>query len=182
MIKQISTKYFKRFETQEFPLEPLTLLAGPNNSGKSTLLQAAMVWNLAMQKWWEKIRATEQVEGEGSNRSSDHAPGIYRSAFAVNGSALDRHAHMETAETNRPGCLWLSPAETSLCGRPIYHVPVLERHPERQRTICASNCRLRSFMPLWKPARFFGRNLRAKLSCRSCWYAPTLRLQRATTS
>ena len=54
MIKQISTKYFKRFETQEFPLEPLTLLAGPNNSGKSTLLQAAMVWNLAMQKWWEK--------------------------------------------------------------------------------------------------------------------------------
>ena len=54
MIHQITTRYFKRFETQEFPLEPLTLLAGPNNSGKSTLLQAAMVWNLAMQKWWEK--------------------------------------------------------------------------------------------------------------------------------
>lgn len=54
MISKITTQYFKRFESQEFPLEPLSLLAGPNNSGKSTLLQAAMVWNLAMQKWWEK--------------------------------------------------------------------------------------------------------------------------------
>lgn len=54
MILQVSTRNFKRFETQDFPLEPLTLLAGPNNSGKSTLLQAAMAWNLAMQKWWER--------------------------------------------------------------------------------------------------------------------------------
>jgi len=54
MITKITTQYFKQFETQGFPLEPLTLLAGPNNSGKSTLLQAAMVWNLGMQKWWEK--------------------------------------------------------------------------------------------------------------------------------
>lgn len=54
MIYQISTRFFKRFEKQVFPLEALTLLAGPNNSGKSTLLQAIMVWNLAMQKWLEK--------------------------------------------------------------------------------------------------------------------------------
>lgn len=54
MIFKITTEYFKRFEKQEFDLQPLTLLAGPNNSGKSTLLQAAMVWNLALQKWWEK--------------------------------------------------------------------------------------------------------------------------------
>lgn len=54
MIYQISTRYFKRFVKQDFPLETLTLLAGPNNSGKSTLLQAVMVWNLAMQKWLEK--------------------------------------------------------------------------------------------------------------------------------
>lgn len=27
MITKITTQYFKRFETQEFPLEPLTLLA-----------------------------------------------------------------------------------------------------------------------------------------------------------
>ena len=54
MITKVTTQYFKRFEQQEFPLEPLTLLAGPNNCGKSTLLQALMVWNLAMQRWIEK--------------------------------------------------------------------------------------------------------------------------------
>ena len=54
MITKITTRYFKRFESQEFPLSPLTLLAGPNNSGKSTLMQAALVWNLGMKKWWEK--------------------------------------------------------------------------------------------------------------------------------
>ncbi len=54
MISKITTQYFKQFASEEFTLGPLSLLAGPNNSGKSTLLQAAMVWNLAMQKWWEK--------------------------------------------------------------------------------------------------------------------------------
>ena len=29
MITKITTQYFKRFESQEFLLEPLTLLAGP---------------------------------------------------------------------------------------------------------------------------------------------------------
>lgn len=54
MIRKVTTRYFKRFEEQEFPLEPLAVLAGPNNTGKSTLLQAVMVWNLAMQRWLEK--------------------------------------------------------------------------------------------------------------------------------
>ena len=46
MITKISTRNFKRFSQQDFPLEAISVLAGPNNSGKSTLLQAAMVWNL----------------------------------------------------------------------------------------------------------------------------------------
>lgn len=68
MITKITTRYFKRFEEQEFPLESLTMLAGPNNSGKSTLLQAVMVWNLAMQKWWEK-------KGPGSGSKSKDRTG-----------------------------------------------------------------------------------------------------------
>lgn len=63
MITKITTRNFKRFKEQTFPLESLTMLAGPNNSGKSTLLQAVMVWNLAMQKWWEK-------KGPGSESKS----------------------------------------------------------------------------------------------------------------
>ena len=41
MITNVTTTNFKRFEMQTFQLEDLTLLAGPNNSGKSTLMQAA---------------------------------------------------------------------------------------------------------------------------------------------
>ena len=78
MITRITTQNFKRFVTQEFPLEPLTLLAGPNNSGKSTLLQAAMVWNLAMQKWWER-------KGPGSGSKAKDRPGapITRQEFTA---------------------------------------------------------------------------------------------------
>ena len=78
MITRITTQYFKRFETQPFPLEPLTLLAGPNNSGKSTLLQAAMVWNLAIQKWWER-------KGPGSGSKAKDRPGapITRQEFTA---------------------------------------------------------------------------------------------------
>lgn len=78
MITKITTHYFKRFETQEFSLEPLTLLAGPNNSGKSTLLQAAMVWNLGLQKWWEK-------KGPGSGSKAKDRPGaaITRQEFTA---------------------------------------------------------------------------------------------------
>jgi len=78
MITKITTQYFKRFDSQEFPLTALSLLAGPNNSGKSTLLQAAMVWNLAMQKWWEK-------KGPGSRSKAKDRPGapITRQEFTA---------------------------------------------------------------------------------------------------
>lgn len=68
MITKVNTRFFKQFKDQTFPLESLTMLAGPNNSGKSTLLQAVMVWNLAMQKWWEK-------KGPGSGSKSKDRTG-----------------------------------------------------------------------------------------------------------
>ncbi len=54
MITKVRVRYFKRFEDQEFDLSDHVVLAGPNNSGKSTLLQAIAVWNLALQRWMGK--------------------------------------------------------------------------------------------------------------------------------
>jgi predicted ATPase len=51
MITRVKVKYFKRFEDQTFDLTEHVVLAGPNNSGKTTLLQAIAVWNLSLQKW-----------------------------------------------------------------------------------------------------------------------------------
>ncbi|MFQ5352465.1 MAG: AAA family ATPase [Candidatus Binatia bacterium] len=47
----MSLRYLKRFEDEKFDLSDTIVLAGPNNSGKSTLLQALAVWNLAIQRW-----------------------------------------------------------------------------------------------------------------------------------
>jgi len=58
MIKKVTVKYLKKFAEQTFDLSDHIVLAGPNNSGKSTLLQAVMIWNLAMRQWLDK-RGTE---------------------------------------------------------------------------------------------------------------------------
>jgi predicted ATPase len=55
MITKVRTRYFKQFAEQEFDLADHVILAGPNNSGKTTLLQAITVWYLALQKWRERI-------------------------------------------------------------------------------------------------------------------------------
>src|SRR3954464_6259253 len=54
MITRVKVHYFKQFLDQEFELSDHVILAGPNNSGKTTLLQAITVWNLALQKWRER--------------------------------------------------------------------------------------------------------------------------------
>lgn len=54
MITKVKIRYFKQFVEQEFDLTDHMILAGPNNSGKTTLLQAITVWYLALQKWRER--------------------------------------------------------------------------------------------------------------------------------
>ncbi|NOT02814.1 MAG: AAA family ATPase [Phycisphaerales bacterium] len=54
MIKRVHVHYFKRFKDEDFDLTDHVVLAGPNNSGKTTLLQAIVVWSLAVQKWRER--------------------------------------------------------------------------------------------------------------------------------
>jgi hypothetical protein len=54
MITKVVVNYLKKFESQEFVLSDHIILAGPNNSGKTTLLQAIMIWNTAMRRWMEK--------------------------------------------------------------------------------------------------------------------------------
>lgn len=51
MITQVIVKNFKQFEEQIFDLGQHVVLAGPNNSGKTSLLQAITVWNMALQRW-----------------------------------------------------------------------------------------------------------------------------------
>ena len=51
MIRRVILRRFKRFAEQIFELEGHVVLAGPNNMGKTTVLQAIAAWNLALNRW-----------------------------------------------------------------------------------------------------------------------------------
>lgn len=53
MIRKVLLKGFKRFAEEEFTLPGHVVLAGPNNTGKTTLLQAIAAWELGFRKWRE---------------------------------------------------------------------------------------------------------------------------------
>ncbi len=51
MIRKVILRRFKRFEGVTFDIPDHVVLAGPNNTGKTTLLQAIASWYLALQRW-----------------------------------------------------------------------------------------------------------------------------------
>ena len=53
MIRRVTVRHFKRFENEVFDLAESVVLAGPNNCGKSTLLQAICTWKFALDRWAE---------------------------------------------------------------------------------------------------------------------------------
>lgn len=52
-IRKVRIEKFKRFDDVEFVLPGHIVVAGPNDSGKTTLLQAIAAWNLALTRWKE---------------------------------------------------------------------------------------------------------------------------------
>ncbi len=52
-IRKVRIAGFKRFDDVEFILPGHIVVAGPNNSGKTTLLQATAAWSLALTRWKE---------------------------------------------------------------------------------------------------------------------------------
>jgi predicted ATPase len=53
MIQRVTIRRFKRFKEVTFDLPGHIVLAGPNNTGKTTLLQAIAAWSLALKRWQE---------------------------------------------------------------------------------------------------------------------------------
>ena len=64
MIRRVTVKNFKRFADQTFELTDSVVLAGPNNAGKSTLLQSIATWKLGLDRW-----GTQRIRGKSVNRS-----------------------------------------------------------------------------------------------------------------
>lgn len=54
MIRQVTIHGFKRFGDVVFEIPGHVVIAGPNNTGKTTLLQAIAAWSLAFNTWMRK--------------------------------------------------------------------------------------------------------------------------------
>ncbi len=72
MLTNIHIKNFKRFEDVSFELGERVVLIGPNNSGKTTALQALALWEIGLRRWNEKRGGkspTEKRSGVPINRN-----------------------------------------------------------------------------------------------------------------
>jgi AAA domain, putative AbiEii toxin, Type IV TA system/AAA ATPase domain len=54
MLTKLIVRNFKRFDEVEIPLANPVVFIGPNNSGKTTALQALALWELGLRRWKEK--------------------------------------------------------------------------------------------------------------------------------
>lgn len=67
MITNVRIRNLKRFEDVEFELGNAVVLIGPNNSGKTSALQALSLWDIGLKRWHE-VR--------GQKAAPDKRPGV----------------------------------------------------------------------------------------------------------
>src|SRR3990170_3958194 len=71
MLTKLTIRNFKRFDFAEVELGNPVVFIGPNNSGKTTALQALALWCTGLKRWNEKRageRAPEKRPGVALNR------------------------------------------------------------------------------------------------------------------
>ncbi|NOY59205.1 MAG: AAA family ATPase [Calditrichaeota bacterium] len=65
MITKIRIKNFKKLDDVEIDLGSAVVFVGPNNSGKTSLLQAISLWELGMRRWAENRKKTSAKKRVG---------------------------------------------------------------------------------------------------------------------
>src|SRR3972149_9652280 len=62
MLTRIRIRNFKRFDDVDIELGRAVVLIGPNNSGKTTALQALALWDIGVRRWNEKRKGKASPE------------------------------------------------------------------------------------------------------------------------
>lgn len=62
MLTRLRMRNFKRFDDVDIELGDAVVLIGPNNSGKTTALQALALWNIGVRRWTEKRKGKSTPE------------------------------------------------------------------------------------------------------------------------
>lgn len=75
MLTKIVIKNFKRLDA-ELDLSPVVVFVGPNNSGKTSALQAISLWNLGLRKWVE-LKGTKTSKAKKRTGAAINRKDIY---------------------------------------------------------------------------------------------------------
>ena len=62
MIKEVVLRRFKRFQEERFDLSGHVILAGPNNCGKTTVLQSIAAWSLGLRLWRTEVERLSKAQ------------------------------------------------------------------------------------------------------------------------
>lgn len=73
MLTSLRVKNFKRLEDVEIELGKAMVFVGPNNSGKTTALQALALWEIGLRKWLETRSASQK---RSTNHTPEKRPGV----------------------------------------------------------------------------------------------------------
>lgn len=78
MIRKVEVRNFKRFEQATFEFDDHAVIVGPNNCGKTTLLQAIAVWQEVCGMWMgdEAARTTKTPQGDYEPVAINHLESV----------------------------------------------------------------------------------------------------------
>ncbi len=100
MLTKLTVRNFKSFRNVEIGLGNPVLFVGPNDSGKTTALQALALWHLGLRRWTDKRGATRSTE-------PDNRPGVVINRNDLTGLPVphSRHLwhHLNVRESPRDG-------------------------------------------------------------------------------
>lgn len=103
MVTSVTIRRLKRFNDETFELGEAVVLAGPNNSGKTTLLQAIATWPLGLRHWLSR-RSPGKTSARARGRCA-HAATVHGHATPRDEPALER-----ATDRRRGGVFWAEAA------------------------------------------------------------------------
>ena len=68
MLTRLTVRNFKQFEDVTVELDNVVVFVGPNDSGKTTALQALSLWELGLRRWRERSVGQSRQRGVSINR------------------------------------------------------------------------------------------------------------------